>query len=132
VGNLEGGKKILGAPGRCGKIIKELKTKNHINNEQEKYMISSLLIKIYQKINKNDTIGYVNKEHIPEYVYLSDLFWTSNNIYNKNKNVIHIELGMYAKQNLCLYINSNSNNKFTYIDIFNPDESLEAYYVGLF
>jgi GTPase Era involved in 16S rRNA processing len=113
-------------------IIKDLKSKKLINNQQEQEMLSKLLHKIYYKISKNENLGYINKDNIPEYVYFADLFWTRNNLFLKEDREVFYDLGFRAKQNLCLRINPNNKDKFTRIDIFNPEVSLEAYYVSLF
>jgi predicted GTPase len=111
-------------------IINDLKSKNLITIHQEKIMLSKLLHKIYSNIKKGISMNYIDNEKLPHYIYYADLFWTRKNLFLKKEIMSFYDLGFRAKQNLCLKM--NDTDFYNHIDIFNPEVSLEAYYISLF
>lgn len=112
-------------------LLKEYISQGLITKTDEIEIISSLLHSIYYKISKNEKIGYIDDDNIPEYVYYADLFWTKQNLKYDKVNEIINDLGFRAKQNVFLKIHPNNKDKFTTYPIYDVNKSLEAYYMSL-
>jgi predicted GTPase len=103
-------------------------TTNLITKDNLINSVESLLFKIYDNIRLNINMTYI--DNISEYVYFAEIFWRKyTSIYINNITIHHLEYR--AKQNSNLKINTMHKMEFNFIDIFNKESSIEAYYISL-
>lgn len=98
-------------PGEIVEIIKDMRTRDQIDNEQEESLCRSLLNKIYDNIYANKSMGYIHVDHIASYVYFVDLFWHDSKLFKNGNNYEynneHVRyLAFRARQNMAEKINN--------------------------
>jgi hypothetical protein len=126
------------------RIINDLMSKSLITEEQRLEMLSTLLCKIYNSINKNfGSIKYMNDNNdenvkLKHYIYFANIFWTKQIIKMRNINVVNSDVYKFSMMMTCI---CNSHLKFDNLDnvIYDLSEifddkytnTLESYFIKL-
>lgn len=103
--------------------IRDMRQRKLISLNQEISLCKNLLCRIYDKIHDDIQMGYIsNKDQIPSYVYLVDIFWHDQDRVCKFG---YGDISYKARQNMCK-INNTPRARFYSLDLV-----LEKHFVEL-
>lgn len=104
-------------PDEIVELIKDMRTRNLMNKDQEINLCKDLLHRVYDNIYKGQQMGYINDDHIASYVYFADLFWHNSKLFKDEQTHVHINghityLAYRARQNMVGKINSGNRGLY--------------------